>query len=111
MDTDSLIDAHPQAAQIRLIQRTGYCAYSWRHRNGLDALSFVLGPAAVLGFALVSNHRENQAVECRCAVLNLLSTLGNSVSDRRIVSVLLTDYPARDPMIAQLLREHLKQTA
>lgn len=111
MDTDALIEAHPQAALIRRIQRTAYRAYSWRHRNGLDGLSFFMGPAAPLGFAWVSQHREEQSRQCREAVEKLLDTLGHSVADRRIVALLLADHPGRDQAIRSLLKAHLDQQA
>ena len=111
MNTDSLIDAHPQAVLIRHIQRTAYRANSWRHKNGLDALSFFLGPAAPIGFAAVSDHRKEQSHLCREAVETLLATLGHSVADRRIVALLLADYPGRDHAIGGLLRAHLDQQA
>jgi hypothetical protein len=109
MDTDAFIDAHPQAALIRRIQRTAYRGYSWRHKNGLDGLSFFLGPAAPFGFAMVSDHREEQSRQCREAVEKLLATLGHSVADRRIVALLLADYPGRDHAIRAQLRAHLDQ--
>jgi hypothetical protein len=109
MDTDALIEAHPQVALIRRIQRTAYRAYSWRHKNGLDGLSFFMGPAAPLGFAWVSEHREEQGRQCREAVEMLLATLGHSVADRRIVALLLADYPGRDHAIRALLMARLDQ--
>jgi hypothetical protein len=42
-------------------------------------------------------------------VEKLLATLGHSVADRRIVALLLADYPGRDHAIRAQLRAHLDQ--
>ncbi|MEB3332602.1 MAG: hypothetical protein VKI83_08935 [Synechococcaceae cyanobacterium] len=107
---DQLIDSHPQAERIRLILETAYRAYSLRHKNGLDALSWLLGPMAPLGFSMVNEHRSEQNRKCNEAVERLLQTLGNSLADRRIIALLLDDYPGRDPAIALMLRQHLQQS-
>lgn len=107
---DQLIDAHPQAERIRLILSTGYRANSLRHKNGLDALSWLLGPLAPMGFSMVDEHRSEQRRQCLAAVKALLSDMGTSVADRRIIALLLDDYPGRDPLIAEMLRCHLQQS-
>ena len=109
LDRDQLIDSHPQAEQIRLVQRTAYQAFSRLHKNGLDALSWILGPMAPFGFAMVDDHREQQARECDEALDLLLRRLGHSVADRRIVALLLEDYPGRHYRFANRLRAHLDQ--
>lgn len=109
VDADSLIDAHPQVELIRLVQRTAYRAYSWRHKQGLDALSWLMGPMAMAGFGMVDDHRINQSRQCLAAVQSLLEKLGHSVADRRLIAVLLQDYPGRDPQIAAMFKAHLAQ--
>lgn len=108
-ETDALINAHPQAEQIRLVQRTAYRAFSRTHKLGLDAISWLAGPMAPMGFAAVDSHRDAQAMECRRAVCQLLRQMGNSVQDRRVISVLLADYPGRSYEISTLLQAHLQQ--
>jgi hypothetical protein len=46
---EQLIAAHPQAEQIRRVQRLAYQATSLRHRNGLIAASFLLGSDGATG--------------------------------------------------------------
>ena len=108
---DQLIDAHPQAACIRQVLSSAYRAQSLRHKYGLDALSFVLGPMAPLGFSMVDEHRSNQNRRCREALEQLLSQMGASPADRQIYRLLLNDYPGRDPVIAEQLRRRLDQAA
>ena len=110
VDADSLITAHLQADLIRRIRRTAYRAFSWTHKNGLDGLSLMLGFAAPMGFALAAEHREQQGLECREAVEQLLRQLPHSVADRRVVALLLAGYPARDSEIAAMLKAHLSKS-
>ncbi len=109
VDADSLIDSHPQAELIRLVLRTAYRAYSWRHKQGLDALSWLLGPVASAGFVMVDDHRDKQSRQCVDAVRKLLGQLGQSLADRRVIAVLLREYPGRDPQIAAMFNAHLHQ--
>ena len=109
VDVDSMIDAHPQVELIRLVQRTAYRAYSWRHKQELDALSWLMGPMAMAGFGMVDDHRSNQSRQCVEAVQSLLETLGHWLADRRLIAVLLQDYPGRDLQIAAMFRAHLAQ--
>ncbi|MFY8147690.1 MAG: hypothetical protein ACOVNL_00550 [Prochlorococcaceae cyanobacterium] len=108
-DAEALINAHPQAALIRRVQRTGYQAFSGTHKLGLTALSWLAGPFAGVGFAAMDDHLEHQADECLSAVHQLLQVLGTSASDRRIIALLLADHPGRHPQIAAQLRAHLQR--
>lgn len=105
---DQLIEAHPHAASIRQVLDTAYCGYSQSRRVGLDALSLLLGPMAMLGISWVEEHRMAQQDECHIAIDELLGRLGSSLADRRIIALLLDDYPGRDACIAEKLRRHLK---
>jgi hypothetical protein len=110
LSDEIVIDQHPQAELIRLVQRTAYRAYSWRHKQGLDALSWLMGPVAMAGFAMVDDHRHNQSRQCFEAVTQLLKRMGTSIADRRVIAVLLQDYPGRDSGIAALLKQHLQSS-
>ena len=107
LDGDALVSSHPKAELIRRIQRTGYRAYSRRHKQGLDALSFCLGPFAPIGFGTIDDHRQQQDQECCAAVQELLAGMGQSIADRRVITLLLADYPGRSPVIASSLKRHL----
>lgn len=104
---EALIDAHPQAELIRRVQRSAYRAYSRRHKLGLDAASWLVGPLAMVAFSMVDQHRDHCHAECITATERLLAALGQSVADRRIVALLLTDYPGRSSEIAGLLHRFL----
>jgi hypothetical protein len=108
---EQLIAAHPQAEQIRRVQRLAYQATSLRHRNGLMAASFLLGPMAPLGFSLVEEHCSGQLHACSEALRKLLATLGDGVADRRIVALLLAEHPGRHLALARQLRQHLQRQA
>lgn len=105
---DLLVDAHPLANHIRRVLDTAYCGFSQSRRVGLDALSLLLGPMAMLGIRWVEEHRMAQQDECHIAVDELLGRLGSSLADRRIIALLLDDYPGRDQRIAEKLRRHLE---
>lgn len=104
LDADALIDGHPQAALIRCVQRTAYRAYSTRHKVGLDALSWLAGPLAPVGFIAVDQHRSTAHQECLQAVVQLAATFTGSVEDRRIVALLLDGYPGRSYAVASRLQ-------
>jgi hypothetical protein len=108
---EQLIAAHPQAEQIRRVQRLAYQATSLRHRNGLMAASFLLGPMAPLGFSLVEEHCGQQLHACNEALEKLLASLGDGVADRRICALLLEEHPGRHPALARKLRNHLRSQA
>jgi hypothetical protein len=108
---EQLIAAHPQAEQIRRVQRLAYQATSLRHRNGLMAASFLLGPIAPLGFSLVEEHCGQQLHACSEALEKLLASLGDGVADRRICALLLEEHPGRHPALARKLRNHLRSQA
>ena len=110
LSAEALIDSHPQAELIRRVQSSAYCAYSKRHKLGLDALSWLAGPFAPLGFAAVDDHRNDERLRCSAAVEALLSRLGHSVHDRRVIALLLEDYPGRNGWIAERLRAHLQHS-
>ncbi len=106
---EALIAAHPQADLIRRVQRTAYRAFSGTHKLGLTALSLLAGPLAGVGFGAMDDHRDHEAQECFSAVNQLLRSIGTGVHDRRIIALLLADYPGRHPQLAAQLRAHLQR--
>lgn len=108
---EALIDAHPQAELIRRLQRSAYRAYSGRHKLGLDALSWLAGPLAPMGFAAVDHHRAEAHEDCLYAVQSLVEAFTGSVADRRIAALLLADYPGRHPAVAGQLQRCLQSGA